>query len=278
MSSGYSYIGENGEFLTNLGFTYNGKHSFEYGLYIRTRNIPLLPQKKVSEETVINKHGSYKFEDGYSDKIIDVECILINGTLQERRLKAREIAVWLSQKGNLIFDHEPDKYYVVEYVNEINPEFLERHNVFTITFVCEPFAYSIYSNEDAYMLPDFKIDGEMALYLNTTFNDIYEPTTVKVSNLGTCDALPIIEIDGMALSIIIGTDTESFSIEPMMEKTYVDCKNMIVYTVDQYGKKQNKLSDFVGNFIKLKPGINDISIEGTYLGVNISFKFKNAYL
>ncbi|MDK2801076.1 MAG: hypothetical protein PWQ70_2695 [Clostridiales bacterium] len=264
-----------------LGFTFNNKHCSEFGIYIQTRNIPLLPSQRVSEETVIGRDGSYKFEEGYNDKIIEIDCSFLESDFNKRRQKLREIAGWLSQKGELIFDNEADKAYIGKIYNQIDLEMYSTFDQFTLIFVCEPFAYSRWDNSELlqYYTKGFEIDGQYIGYMQTTFNNITSNITVTLANLGNYYALPTIEIDGTADSVVIGTDENSFNIVNITEKTYVDCKNMIVYTLDEFGKKQNKLQDFEGNFIKLKSGLNEISVEGTNLNLSsVFFNYRNTYL
>ena len=87
-----------------MGFTFRGKHSNEFtGLVVKTINNPLLPPKRVQKVNVIGRDGEYLFEDGYINKILEFRCSLANGTIIERRQRAREIASWLSSAGDLVF-------------------------------------------------------------------------------------------------------------------------------------------------------------------------------
>ncbi|WIF94312.1 distal tail protein Dit [Caminicella sporogenes] len=262
-----------------LGFTFNGKHSSEFGLIMKSINRSLLPQRRITEEVVINRHSSYKFENGYSDRIIQIQCSLADRDIGLRRQKLREIAGWLSIEGQLIFDDEPDKYYIGRLDSEIGLTVNTLFDRFTLNFRCKPFAKSTYINE--YVI----LDSDVVLYSDIPVgydlqNNFYVTNNVngKIYNFGTYETDMIVEIDGTAKQIIIGTDTETFTINNIAEKTYVDTENMICYTIDIFGKKQNKLQDFEGVFPKLKTGENNIYIKGTALNCNVFFNFRNTYL
>lgn len=239
----------------------------------------MLPQKRISEETVLGRNSSYKFEDGYNDKVIEVECALFDREIGLRRQKLRDLAKWLSAQGNLIFDDEPDKYYIAQIYNSIGLGVNRLSDKFSITFICYPFAYSTYVNE--YVI----LDSNVVLYSDIPIgydlhNNFYITSNqnITVENFGTYEAKPIIEIDGTATNIVFAMEDVAFSLQNISTKTYIDCEKMICYYYDVYGKKQNKLIDFTGNFLTLKPGTNRVSITGADLNCNVFMNYRNTYL
>src|SRR6056297_1838676 len=124
-----------------IGFTYRGKHSREFeGLVLKTNNNQLIPSKRFERITVPEKNGQYIFEDGYNNKVLEFDCSLIRGSIQDRRQRAREIAYWLSGKGDLILDGENDKTYrVVRTVSNINLSLNQVVDNFKVVFETEPF-------------------------------------------------------------------------------------------------------------------------------------------
>jgi phage-related protein len=254
------------------------KHSSEYGIYIKTKNLPPLAKKRIVEEVVPNRHGSYKFENGYEDKIIELECVFIESDFTLRRLKMREISQWLSQEGQLILDYESDKYYIGRLVG-ISTKIDNSVDILNLTFKVKPFAYSTYLNENVIL------DSEVYLYSyipvgydleNNFYVTGYQEATV--TNLGTFEAMPVIEIDGTADSISVSNSTGGFTIQNITEKVYVDCEKMLCYTIDAYGEKVNKLIDFTGSFVKIPVGDSTFTIDGTNLNVNVFFNYRNTYL
>ena len=94
---------------------YNALYSYNnFGIIVKTNNRPLLPPIRRSDVTIPGRDGSYDFSDGtYDNIIIPVVIQYINETFEDLRLRARNIAAWLSQTNfkPLVFTDEPDKYY-----------------------------------------------------------------------------------------------------------------------------------------------------------------------
>ena len=87
------------------------------------------------------RSGMYDFgAKCWEERTVRIEC-----TLERKisRSELREIAGVLSQKGRLWLWDEPDKFYVGELYDsaEITDYFDEAMREFTLSFVCEPFAY-----------------------------------------------------------------------------------------------------------------------------------------
>lgn len=261
-----------------MGIRFKNKHSNDFKVCIKTENNPLLPKKRFSEETVLGRDGSYKFENNYNDKVISIRCILLEKDLFLRRQKMREIANWLSGEGELIFDYEPDKFYKAKVFNQIDNSIQYSADEFTVTFNVYPIAYSTYINEHVTLDDDIILYSDLLLSQLQNHFEVSSDFHGTITNIGTYEALPIIEIDGTATNIVIGVGDRQFGISNVTQKTYVDCDNMICYTVDVQGKKINKLKDFSGEFIELKSGVNNLSIEGSNLNVDVFFNFRNAYL
>ncbi len=241
------------------GFSFRGRHSNEFdGLEIISVERPLRAEKRVSEETVPTKDSSYKFEDGYNDNIIPIECRVDIEDEKERRKILRDIASWLNGEGKLIFDDEPDLSYRANSYSLVGLKEGVNHEAFTLAFVCHPFACS------------------EPIQVQRT--GISSQTKTLVSNRGTVEHKPLIEIAGTATAIAFTWPTGAFSIANITKKTYIDCDRMIVYTFDDFGKKQNKLMDYTGAFLALQPGTTEISISGTNLNIDVVINTQDAYL
>ncbi len=266
------------------GFKYRNIDSSTYHITVKTDNIPVIPAKRIVQEEVIGRDGSYIFEDKHSPKEIELTCEL-HGHLKysERRYLVREITAWLDIPGELILNYEPDKKYQAHLSEQTDLSMLAVYDVFTLVFVVQPIAKSIYENDGLTW-------GEAAIpwgYASipwggyqTVFQNITGDTTVDVTNAGTYDELPVIVLSGEAASITITDDAgNSFTYTNLVSGTdiYIDCKNKLVYSISG-SSKVNKRSYFTGDYIKLLPGTNSIDISGTITSVNIDFDYRNAYL
>lgn len=241
-----------------FGIIFNDIHSSNFNIVVKTIINPLLPKLRISEQIIPNKSSSYKFLDGYEDKVIKVTLKLIDNDYIERRKTARLVAKWLSGKGKLYFDYEPDKYYIAQVFDQVEPQIEKNIDTMEVTFLCEPLAVS---DENGIIK-----------------NNITNSETVILINNGTYKSKPVFEITGTATSITFASDGGSFSISDITEKTIVNCKNMLCYTVDGLEQKTNKLKDFTGNFIEVEPGLTEVAISGTSLNVNVTIKINDTYL
>lgn len=261
------------------GFKFGIKHTDDYKIAMRSKNRTMLPQKRQSEEIIPKRHGSIKFDNGYADRIIEVECYFLENGYENRRQIIRDIALWLATSGQLIFDDEPEKYYDAEIISNVGVSIDAAFDTFSLNFICKPFAKSTYLNED------IVLDSDIVLYSNVPLgydliNNFYVTGNRNgiVNNLGTFEAELFFEITGTATSLTLATDSDSFTIKNITQKTYIDSENMRVYTIDVPVKKVNKLADFTGTFPKLKPGENNIAVSGVNLNCNIFFNYRNTYL
>lgn len=233
-----------------MGFTFKGVHTSKFnGLVIKTINNPLLPPKRIQRVNVMGYDGEYVFESGYSNKILEFRCSLAKVTINERRKSAREIASWLSASGDLVLDNENDKTYkVVKTVSDVSLAVEQAWDEFCIIFETEPFQYS--------GLKSMSFDN---------------PTSVVVNNAGTYEAETIIEITGTG-NVTITCGAQSFTLTGMTGKLNVDSKRMLVYTET----KVNAISKHSGDFIKLSPGNNTITVTGSVS--NMTVKFNDTYI
>ena len=241
------------------GITFKDTHSSEFGVIIHTNANPMLPKLRVSEISIPSKSSTYKFTDGYEDRTIRLVFKIIDKNFIEKRNRIRSIAQWLTGKGKLIFDYEPEKYYKAEVFSGITPTIDPTVDTFEVTFLCEPFALAEYEN--------------VVAKDNITTTD-----TLTAINNGTYESNPMIEITGTAESITIASSGGSFAISTIDAKTIIDCENMLCYTVDGLGQKANKLIDFTGAFIKLEPGMTNVDISGVNLNVSVTIKNRDTYL
>jgi len=132
--------------LTPFVFSYNGILSSQYGIYATEHDF-FNPPKRQSRRKIDFRHGEYDFDVGmYDSRILNLNCFWKN---PKTRHDIREVTLWLSGKGKLALDIEPDKHYIATLYDSSD---LTPHNVrwngnapsgeFRLSFYCEPFAYS----------------------------------------------------------------------------------------------------------------------------------------
>lgn len=130
--------------LEKSSFQFGGVDMWNtYGIQIEGTGYPseiLIPQLRARKVTIPMRHGTYDYGAKYYDERgISVPCVT---TRIISRAEVREIAYILSRKDKLYFWHEPDKYYIGRVYQAPTLEQLRNiGNRFSLTFICDPFAY-----------------------------------------------------------------------------------------------------------------------------------------
>lgn len=123
-------------------FEFGGRNSLtDWGIRV-VKYDTLLPPKRPRKRAIPLRHGQYDYgATHYEERTVRIDC-----TLERKmsRAELRDIAYALHQKGRLALWDEPDRFYIGELYDpaEIEDYFDEAMREFTLTFVCEPFAYS----------------------------------------------------------------------------------------------------------------------------------------
>lgn len=129
------------------GFTFNGKHSSEFGVFLLSTDRALLPEMTRREKTLSRKNGAYDFGDNlYTKRVISATLTFFNDDMIANKIQARNIAAWLNSKEarKLVFDDEPDKYYYARIYSPLNFATQQAIAEISIEFECQPFAYSVF--------------------------------------------------------------------------------------------------------------------------------------
>ncbi|MCL2572580.1 MAG: hypothetical protein FWE11_09275 [Defluviitaleaceae bacterium] len=132
-------------------FTFNGKNSREMGLYATSYDT-LLPPKRQNREEIPHRHGGISHSKPYySDRTLVLRCFWLNEKLKNlSREDIREIAYWLSQKGTITLDCEPDRHYsgeifdppeLIAHYNRAKEDIRTTDGGFELIFLCDPFAF-----------------------------------------------------------------------------------------------------------------------------------------
>ena len=127
------------------GLSFNGIHSNTYEVVVKSKNRQILPATNDVYLEIPGRAGSYLIPREVKDRTIEVECALVRDSLEELRMAMRDISAWLNtrSKVQLIFDDEPDKYYLAKLSTQIDITQTYTLGQFTLIFRCEPYAYSI---------------------------------------------------------------------------------------------------------------------------------------
>ena len=125
-----------------MGLTFNNIHSSVYGLGTKITR-PLLPGNSDNYIDIPGRAGSILYTGKPKDRLISVEFGFMPGSRELFRAKVWEISAWLNTDDRkiLIFDDEPDKYYMAKVEGQIDLEQVFVLGKFSVIFRCEPLAY-----------------------------------------------------------------------------------------------------------------------------------------
>lgn len=134
-----------------IGFKFRNIHSSTFDIWVRSDDRSLIPEMRKNEFVIPGRDGTIDFGmNTYEKRQIKVRMASAkNKSWEELRAHTREIARWLSGKGTLIFDDEPDKAYQAAVYESVGIEQVELLPVgaFIVTFEAQPFAEDIYYNQ-----------------------------------------------------------------------------------------------------------------------------------
>ncbi len=132
-----------------MEFSYKGKSSLkDFDIIAKTVSRPTLPVLRKSELIIPGRHGTYNFGNNtYGNRTVSILLQFVGKDIYDLRIQSRQIAAWLSSTKYLplVFDDEPDKYYMAKIYDAVGLKEFTRAGEATVTFDCLPFAYYLVS-------------------------------------------------------------------------------------------------------------------------------------
>ncbi|OJD66204.1 phage tail protein [Bacillus sp. N35-10-4] len=179
----------------------------------------------------------------------------------------------------LIYDYEPDKYYLARYSGSMPIERYLRMGKFELPMIAyDPHAYSVMKSTDKITwgtrIP-YATQIAFSYKAGQSIYNVNSPQSLLINNIGSLVVRPVIEIIGKAIGLTLTINGESFSFGDLNSETLlIDAES---YTVIKQGK--NYLFNTTGNLEKLElfPGKNTAKIGGENLNIKITFNFRGKY-
>ncbi|AAP24503.1 MULTISPECIES: distal tail protein Dit [Bacillus] len=178
----------------------------------------------------------------------------------------------------LIYDYEPDKYYLARYSGSMSIERYFRMGKFELPMIAyDPYAYSIIDSTNGIKWGDpIPWMSDIPISAGDNSYTINSPQNISLNNYGTLVVRPVINISGSAENLTLTLKGERFSLGTFTNSTFLlDAKH---YTAIKNG--QNYLFQLKGDLEKLEliPGANVIKISGVNLNINITFEYRAKYI
>lgn len=159
------------DWTNKSSFLFGSTDMFQrFGIQLTEDGLPkdvLIPELRPRKVTIPQRSGAYDFgAKYYNERSIQIECVTVrSGTRDD----AREMAYVLSKKSEIRFWNETDKYYIGRVYQAPGLEVLRNiGNRFSLTFLCEPFAYGVTKTEgmtDLFYLPNYKGTAPTPTYI-----------------------------------------------------------------------------------------------------------------
>jgi len=270
-----------------MTFTLGGKRPEEFGLIVKAdTQEPAMPEIRNKIVTVAGRHGALDFGGELGPRPFEISCTIKGHSAGEVQASIRLLMAHLldgdGKPRTLPFqwDYEQGMVYDVRLSSNVPVDKLARLGSFKLPLTAyDPFAYSpkttlemqnITLDDEIPLISPYDLDYDTNYTYSVTGN-----TTVNIGNAGTMNAEPKITVTGSFTTLSITVNGKTFSYNKA-----VSSKTLIVnskdFTVTENGV--NALGDSNNVFLKLIPGENVVSINGTGLSCTISFDFKHKYI
>jgi len=268
-----------------LGFKFGENHSDDFKIVMKSINRPILGNMIPRENESYGRDGFTDYENNrVSKRIISVYCTFEASSINDLRNSIRNVSKWLYSKNaeKLIFDDEPDKYYLARIYNQIDLESFTRYGIFKIVFECQPWAFNLLSSqnlditwEEATMTwaeATFTWEGSAAY----KFYNITSAQDLEFNNVGTKEtdfnsspgAISRITVTGSAEPLILTLNDKTITYNNL-EAFTLEIDNL-KQTIEILGSNQlHNASGDLETFFTIKPGNNVLNVSGANLNITL---------
>lgn len=246
-------------------FVFNEVESSEFNLVCKSVKRPLLPAVKVRRVELLGISGVYDFDaDGneYDMRSITMKIQYIGTSYEELRTRARDIAAWLSTStwGKLRIHDEDDKYYLAKVTEQIDLESLWQSGSADVVFDCQPFAYSVQEE-----VKTFEVNAL------TNYNFV-NPGTRLINYRSPQGSKSRIRVVGSWTTLSLTMNGETLNYTQAEDGTLIfDNVEMECALGDV--NKFSVLTGDIDTFLKIIPGNNTLTVNGTDLSLNVTIEY-----
>lgn len=222
-------------------FVFGGEASSDYGIVVAEAPTFEQPTRKQTVYTIPGRNGAIiEQQDAWEDVTRKYKVWLTKTGTEKLNTSVNSLTAWLnSQNGytRLEDSFEPEVFRLAYYSggNDVSNE-LTQYGESTLTFTCRP--------------ERFLVEGAME-YDVTNDQKLGNPTRFKSK------PLIYIEVAAPNTTVLIGDAVGHYFELTLDDYAYVDCETMNVYRLDY----ENLNNVFVGNFLELIPGNNNLTIH-----------------
>ncbi|PER85876.1 phage tail protein [Bacillus thuringiensis] len=269
-----------------MSLTIDGKSLKQLGLALLPGfQHPAAPPIRDYTVSIPGRPGAYYFGSDIDPLEFNLPLII---KPQENRFELaaairKMVAAFIDPYGKpkevkLIYDYEPDKYYLVRYSGSMPIDRYFRMGKFELPLIAyDPYAYSVSSStEDVHWGDNIPFMSDIPFGIGDSTYNITNTQTLNIDNFGTKVIRPVIEISGTATTLAIAIQGEIFYFGTFTDSTFI-------IDAERYAaikNNQNFLFELKGNLERLEfmPGANAVKIASPNMNINISFKYRAKYI
>jgi len=177
------------------GFTFDGKHTKEFGMSLKDRKTPTPEEKKITEEVPF-MHGIYDFsmilgERIYQNRPLTYVFEVYERDYEHRKVYEAKIKNWLMKPGYspLYDDYDRNYYYLVKCENvNIEDDHKGGRLIINISFDAYPFKKAVYP-EGNDIWDEFNFELDVSQPVEFTVNG---SQYINLLNVGSCGVVPTV--------------------------------------------------------------------------------------
>lgn len=274
-----------------MSLTLDGKTLDELGLaLLENHEHPAAPPTRDYTVAIPGQDGEYDFGSDLGPRPFNLPLLVkpqkdrVFLSAAIRKMVAAFTDIYGKPKTvKLVYDYEPDRYYMARYSGSLPIERYFKMGKFELPMTAfDPIAYSLVENDEVTW------GSEVITFQNTIFtygdtNDgvvktITSPQSYNV-NVSGLALRPIIYVNGSADSLIITINGKSFVLKQFSNANFlIDCKTFTVVKDSVNGMGFIEEAQTSKSWLELIPGQNLINIDGINLNFMIQVKFRDRFV
>lgn len=252
------------------------KTPYELGMQtLRKSARPVLPPTTDRTVTIPHMHGAYDFGADMGPRPLPLDCAFMARNSFELQRRIDILAAHLIDGDGrprsmpLIFSDTSDRQFIVRYSGSMDIVREAGLGLFTLPFTAfDPYPQSIYDLNDINVDSLISVDSDIFVDAGAVYS-ISKATTIPISNFGTLNVGPIVEVSGSFTTLSLTVGGVEFTYNTPMTGTLI---------ID-FAKKTVKIGTTSAllhtnrRFGILPVGVSNIVVGGTGLNCTLSIHF-----
>lgn len=257
-------------------------YRFEYfGLIAKQGHVnPITPIYESKTLAIPGRVGLWDYGTEIREKRFSFPLAIIEYDRTELQRKLNDFVAFLfdaygkPRNIKVVFDYEPDKYYMMRLAEAIDIERTWNTADFTLNMVAyDPHKKFIVPSNEITWGSDVPILSDILWCTGITNWSITTPQTFEVINNGNVSTLFAFTLNGTGDNVTFSANGKTMTLGSFNNKTITVNNN---YTVKVNGVDDLTISN--GVFLTLLPGRNQITVTGSNLNLTISENLTYQYL